>query len=893
VKLNDQHIDFIEKDLQFRGLVYEPLEGEVLDHICILVEERMDSGMRFIEAYDEARKLFGGTENIQKLQSKTIQLTTHSPKIMIKTYLKIASRNLSKHRFYSLINVTGLAVGIAVCMIITLFVVDELSYDKHFKNSDRIYRVIGNHTFNNTVFNAAVTPAPLANALVSDFPEVESSFRFRNAGSIIFVKDNESFKEEDFAYADSTFAKVFGLELISGNSETALTHPQSVIINQSMAEKYFPDEAAVGMSLTSSGGTILQITGVFRDFPDNTHFHYDFLISMSSYSRANNDAWLSNNFHTYLLLEERSDPKLLEEKFQGMVEKYIGPQIKEYLGLSLDEAAVSGTKSSFELQSLTSIHLYSDLSVEIEPNGDMAYVYIFSSIAIFILLIACINFMNLSTARSASRAKEVGIRKVLGSYRSHLIKQFLTESILLTFLAIILSLVLVTLSMDFFNDLSGKNLSIPWASDLLIPIMLLGGLMLGVIAGIYPAFYLSSFKPILVLKGVFSTGSQGSFLRSSLVVIQFGITIILIVGTVTIYRQLNFIQNKNLGFDKEQVMVIHDAYLLGNQSVSLKEELKLLAMIKSASLSSFLPTSSARSDAVFFPLDNISEDSGVDMQVWGIDNDYLETMGMSILEGRNFSEEFPSDVRAIVMNQTAVKAYGFDDPIGKQVGNFFWDPATGDINRDSIITHTIIGVVEDFHYSSLRKNIGPLCFWLRNSAGYLSVRFNSQDVQDVIQQVEKKWKDVDPNQPFAYSFLDQRFSDMYFAEQKIGKLFFVFASLAIFIACLGLFALSSFTAEQRTKEIGVRKVMGATTSSIVMLLSKEFSKLVIIAFVIAVPFSIYAVQTWLSQFAYKANAGPEIYLVAGLLSFLIAWLTIGYQSVKAARSNPARSLRVE
>jgi len=365
------------------------------------------------------------------------------------------------------------------------------------------------------------------------------------------------------------------------------------------------------------------------------------------------------------------------------------------------------------------------------------------------------------------------------------------------------------------------------------------------------------------------------------------------VGTVTIYRQLNFIQNKNLGFDKEQVMVIHDAYLLGNQTASLKEELKSLAMVKSASLSSFLPTSSARSDAVFFPLDNISEETGVDMQVWGIDYDYLETMGMSILEGRNFSEEFPSDAQGLVMNQTAVKAYGFDDPIGKQIGNFFWNPATGNINRDSIITHTIIGVVEDFHYSSLRKNIGPLCFWLRNSAGYLSVRFNSRNVQEVIQQVEEKWKEVGPNQPFTYSFLDQRFSDMYFAEQKIGKLFFVFASLAIFIACLGLFALSSFTAEQRTKEIGVRKVMGASISSIVMLLSKEFGKLVIIAFVIAVPFSIYAVQTWLSQFAYKAKAGPEIYIVAGLISFLIACLTISYQSVKAARSNPARSLRVE
>lgn len=898
MELSNEQIDYIQKDINYRGIVLEDLEEELLDHVCILVEERMSSGQRFIDAYDAVIQSFGSDQEIQQVQNQTLILSNNNAKIMFRNYFKIAIRSLSKHKFYSFINVAGLAVGLACCMLIALFVGDELSYDRHHEHKDQIYRVVRHGSFNGNEFHFSVNPAPLASALVEELPEVEKAVRFRSRGTYLVTTDamTESFKENRLIFSDPDFFQIFSVPLIEGNPETALKDPMSLAISKSMASKYFGQEDPMGKTMTLDGDEEYHVTAVYEDMPTNSHLQFDFLMSMSSLEESKNTEWLSNNFFTYFLLKEGVDAKDFEQKLNDMAERYMEPEIMAYIGKSLEEFKAAGNYVVFNIQPLKDIYLHSNFIFDIGPTGDITYVYLFAAVAIFILVIACINFMNLSTARSSNRAKEVGVRKVLGSFRSHLIKQFLLETILLCLLAFVIAIALASMAIPFFNDLAGKSIEIPLASPLFYGAIFLCALFIGLLAGVYPAFFLSAFKPINVLKGKLALGTGSGLIRSSLVIFQFFISILLIIATATVYQQLNFIQNKKLGFAKDQVLIIGDAYMLNEKLDAFKKEIERLPQITSASLSGYLPVHGYnRSDISFWEDGHEpSQNNMVNMQIWKVDEDYISTLGMELIDGRNFNEELASDSNAIILNEAAFRAYGF-----KKSGDnhslltFHFDGETGVVSKDVYDKYNVIGVVKDFHFESMKENISPVGLSLGRNTSVITAKFATEDVQSVLASVEDTWKKFAPELPFNYSFLDSDFGTMYKTEKRVATVFTVFSGLAVFIGCLGLFALAAFMAEQRTKEIGIRKVLGASVSGIVFMLSKEFSKLIIVAFGIAVPLAWWASSQWLSNYSYKVDIGLGLYFVAGLIAFVIAWLTVGYQSIKAARSNPVNSLRSE
>jgi len=895
VRLTNEHIDFIINDLNYRGVVLDGFQDEILDHMCSSVEAEMNHGRRFIDAYHEVLRKFGHTGGLRKTQKQIINAENKNTRIMFRNYLTIAFRNLKKHSFYSMINVAGLAIGIASCLIITLYISQELSYDKHFENSDRIYRVDSEILFNGNHHNLAVMPAPAAAAFQHDFPEVEASVHFRQWGWRRIKRTTENIKEQYTVFGSNGIFKVFSLPLLKGNPASALTEPKTMVISRSKAEQYFPDEEALGQTLIVDNQDQYKITGIFEDFPVTTHFRFDFIFSMEDLQESKADNWLSNNFNTYILLKQGASAKDLEAKFPKMVDAYLGPQVKSVFGadFTMDKFRESGNKLVYRLMPIRDIHLHSDLTAEFAANGDITYVYLFGAIAFFILTIACINFMNLSTARSANRAKEVGVRKVLGSLRSHLVRQFLMESVLLSVFAFAIAIGLVYAVLPSFNTLAERVLVMPMDQPVFIGAVLLSALLIGLLAGVYPSLFLSAFKPVNVLKGKLALGMKSATVRSSLVVFQFMISIFLVVGTITVQKQLNFIQSKKLGFDKDQIIILHNTELLENRHEAFKNQLLRNSSISNVSTAGFLPISGwGRSNTTFWPEGSQpSQDNMVSMEFWPVDDDYIPTLKMEIKKGRNFSSDFPSDSTAIILNETAAKRFGFKDPIGEKVKTFAFN--NGALDNEKTESYTVVGVVADFHFESLKENITPLCLRLGQSGWSMPIRFASSNTADVIKQVEKDWNEILPGQPFEYTFLDEAFGRMYSSENRLGSIFGIFASLAIVIACLGLFALTAFTAEQRTKEIGIRKVLGASVSSIVLLLSKEFGKLIVIAFVLAAPLSWFAVKSWLQAYTYKTEIGIAVYLLAGISAFLLAWFTMGYQSIKAARSNPVTSLRSE
>jgi putative ABC transport system permease protein len=900
VKLNNEHIDYIIKDLRYRGVVLENFQDEVIDHVCSAVEKEMENGKRFIDAYTIVIRSFGYTEGLQKTQKETLYSENPTPRIMIRNYLKIALRNLSRQRFYSLINILGLALGVAACLLIVLYVNHELSYDRYHTKADRIFRVNGEIKFAGNHYQLAVAPAPLGEALVNEFPEVESAVRFRSRGTYLVKRENatESFREANVIWTDSSFFRIFSVPVLQGDPNNALQNPNTMAISRSAAEKYFKNEVALGQTLMMDNRWPFKVTAVFEDMPTTGHFKFDFMMSLAGLDEAKSANFLSNNFNTYILLRESADPKALEAKFPKMVVKYIGPQAAQLLGgeFSMEKFIAGGNKLEYTLMPVTDIHLHSDLTAEVGPNSDITYVYLFGAVAVFILFIACINFMNLSTARSANRAKEVGVRKVMGSMRSHLVRQFLTESILITVFSFILALGVAYVALPFFNSVSQLELVLPFDSINFYLIVFASALMVGVLAGLYPSFFLSAFQPVKVLKGQLSLGSKSGFIRGGLVVFQFCISIFLIIGTFTVQSQLTYIQNKKVGFNKDQVIMISDAYSLGDNKQAFKNEVLKNSFISSGTISGYIPVSGGwRNDNTHWPEGSSpTQENMVGLQCWQVDYDYLKTMDMKIVLGRAFSLDYPSDSSAIILNQTAVEHFHLGaDPIGKKIATFAGQNADGTIDQTKFVYYTVIGVVEDFHFESLRQNISPLGFFIGDSPGFASFRFEAKNTQDVINSIEASWKKLAPGQPFQYSFLDESFGRMYASEQRLGQIFAGFAGLAIIIACLGLFALTAFTAEQRTKEIGIRKVLGASVSSIIVLLSKEFGKLILIAFVISVPLAWFAVDWWLKNYTYKVEVGILIYIAAGVFAFVIAWLTMGYQSIKAATANPVNSLRNE
>jgi putative ABC transport system permease protein len=809
---------------------------------------------------------------------------------MLKNYFKIAFRNLWKNKGYSAINIFGLAIGIATCLLISLYVMDELSYDKYNKNADRIYRINANIKFGGDEQNLAVCPDPMAFTMVKDYPEVENAVRFRGYGPSLVKKGNENIKEERIIYTDSTLFDVFTLPMIEGNPKKALTEPNSVVITEKVAKKYFSTTHAIGKVLRFDNKNDYKITAVIKDVPENSHFNFDFFIALAGVQEANQNIWLSFNFNTYLLLRKDADVKSFQKKFDQILAKYMFPQAEQLLHINKEDFKKSGNFVNLSLIPLTDIHLRSDRVAELAPNNDVQVVYIFSIIAIFILLVACVNFMNLSTARSANRAKEVGVRKVLGTQRKNLVSQFLTEAVVMSLIAFVFAIAIAFLLLPYLNQLALKQLTLSVSDHpYLLPLLVTFAIIVGLLAGSYPAWYLSAFRPIQVLKGTVSAGFKRSYLRSGLVVFQFFISITLIIATIIIYNQLNYIRNRKLGFNKEQVLLVRDAYALDKQAESFKQEVLKYPEIISGTKSGYLPVSnSGRDNESLFAEGHIENDKAVATQFWTVDHDYLKTMGMQIVEGRDFNKEFATDSSAIILNETAVKLFGFSgNPIGRKVTELI------DLNAKTTRDFTVIGVVKNFNFESLRQNIGALCMKIGNSTGTISFRMRTTDATQTIGHIKSIWKKIAPNEPFTYSFLNEEFDNMYRSEERSGKIFISFAVLAILIACLGLFGLAAYAAEQRTKEIGIRKVLGATVSNIVGMLSKDFLKLVLLASLIAFPVSWWIMNKWLQDFAYRIHISWWVFVLATAMAFSIAIITVSFQAIKAALTNPVKNLRTE
>jgi putative ABC transport system permease protein len=804
---------------------------------------------------------------------------------MIKNYLKIAFRGLLRDKFFSFLNVSGLAIGIACVLLITTYVSYEQSFDKHFENHENIYRVVIKGRFNGRDFTGVQNPAPAGPTFKEQLPEVIEKLRFRNSGDWVVKYEDKIFNENEVVFADETFFKVFSVNLIQGNPEEVLLKPNHLVLSETQAKKYFGNENAMGKILRLDNEEDWVVSGVYEDIPDNSQFHFEFILSFITRDEEyNNKFWLSQNYETYLVLNPNSDLASVQNKVNEIAIEKMGVELQQYLDMSFDQFKAAGNNFEYFLQPLQDVHLRSDNYGGFEPEGDITYVYIFTSIAIFILAIACINFMNLSTARSANRAKEVGVRKVLGSYRSQLIGQFIAESVLITFIAGLIGLSAAVILIPFFNDFAERQMVLEFLPNL--PIVALGSSLVGFLAGLYPAFFLSAFSPAKVLKGNASVGGKSGGLRKVLVSFQFFISILLIIATFSILNQLNYIQNRKLGFDRDRVLVISNAFMLRDNKQAFKNAMLQNPDVVNASFSSFLPTSSNRSSTVFFPDAVVDKDKGIVSQIWTVDEGYPDVFGMKIKKGRFFSKEYGTDSTALVINETAARLFGFEELNGAVLGTY--DESPEKLNR-----YNVIGVIEDFNFESLKNEIEPMVIRLGNSTGLLSLKLNSGDYKALLKETEAKWDEFAPGQPFEFTFLDDRFNNMYTAETKLGNIFTVFAVLAIVIACLGLFGLAAFTAQKKTKEVGIRKVLGATLPQLIYLMSKEISILVLISFVLASALGYYGVNWWMQDFTYRPSISIMAFALAGLSAFAIALLTMSYQSIKVARANPVKALRNE
>ena len=817
---------------------------------------------------------------------------------MVTNYFKIAWRNLIRNKNYAFINIVGLAIGLACFMLIVLYVQDELGYDDFHKDGDQIYRMALERKYPGRSRHYAIIPHSFAEALKTDFPEVEDACRlFYFQGNNVVYKVNDVVFEEEFQmWADSNFFDLFSIALLEGDPDKALTQPNSVVLTESIAKKLFGDASPIGQMLEFEGANQngWQVTGVCEDIPTKSHLNFNMLTSSTTLAQfLSQPNYLNFSAYTYLRLQKGTQTGNVEAKFPDLVEKYASGQVLTQLGLDYAEYQSQGNGYRYFLQPLPDIYLTSNLEAELKPPGSISRIYFFTAIAVLILLIACINFMNLATARSGSRAREVGIRKTLGSDRLQIAGQFLIEAILITASAAILAWMINFLVLDSFNNLAEKQLT---TSDLLgskfLLILISATLVTGFLSGVYPSFSLSSFKPVAVMQGDFMNRTKGAGLRNVLVVFQFAVSVFLIIASIFVYRQWIFTQNKPLGFEKEGLLTIEGAGGFDVQEgETFKKELAKLAGIEAVSGCNTQPGSQ------YFGLSfrasgaqEITTGSGLI-----IDEGYVECMDMDIVEGRSFSKDF-MDTLSLVVNQTAVKELGITDPVGKTLStqDDFLNPETG-----GNAIYTIVGVVEDFHFQSLHHPITPL-FLIHNQKSFnpgvdplVTVRFNRDNIQQTLAEMGALWSRFQPNTPFRYAFLDQEWASLYDKEVTTRKISGLFTLIAIFIACLGLLALAAFTAERRTKEIGIRKVLGASVPNLVTLLSLDFLKLVLVGILIAVPLAYYVVNEWLQQFAYRINISAGVFILAALLAVSIAFFTVSFQSVRAALLNPMKSLRDE
>lgn len=796
---------------------------------------------------------------------------------MLKNYMKITLRNIKRHKGYSFINIAGLSVGMACFILILIYVQYELSFDTFHDKADRLYRIIerrpGDVRLGHDYY--ARTPAHLAPALLREYPEVVNATRISIFTDVLIIYEDKSLYSSGI-YADEHFFDVFSFPLMQGEEKSALNEPFSLVITEKMARKYFGNEEPVGKTLNvhiNNKSYDVKITGITKNPPENSHIRFDFILSIGTLEALpGNRGFLERNYtayYTYVELQKDFPYKELEQKFPSFIDKYIG----------------RSSKKIYIIQPLKRIHLYSQVNKEISQNNDIRYIYLFTAVGFIILLIACINYINFSTARSTKRAKEIGIRKLAGAQRIHLIKQFIGESVLLSMIALIIAVHLIVLILPSFNSFVDRPIALNFFKNPLFPLALFGiALFTGILSGIYPALFLSSFQPIKVLKSSFVSGSKSSAQRNILVVAQFIISIILIAGTIIIYNQLHYIKNRKLGYNREHIVVVSlkDRELKRNFQ-TMKTELLQNPEISGVTRSNQLPIG-IHAQSIAQMEGEAGEKAKMSMYVSINDHDFIDTFEIELLSGRNFSQEFVSDnTRAVILNETAVKQLGWENPIGKKIS--VW----------SIKNGRIIGIVKDFHFLSLHLNIKPLALIMLTPDWYsnLFVRIKTDDVPGTLTFLEKTYKKFSLKHPFEYYFLDESFNRMYNAEQKFGSLFISFTSLAIFIACLGLFGLISFTTEQRTKEIGIRKVFGASISGIVLLLIKKLITLVIISNIIAWPVAYYAMNRWLQNFAYRINIGLGIFITSGIIALVIALLTVSFHSINTAMANPIDSLRYE
>lgn len=810
---------------------------------------------------------------------------------MVTHYLKIALRNMQKQKMFAAINIGGFAIGIAACLLISLYIEHELSYDQDNPNKDRIYRIIGESKQNGETHNGISFPAPMASALVNDFPEIEKAGR--TMSSELFGGANNQVRRTDqtnntyesgFCFADSSTLDILNVHMIYGDRTRALSEPFSIVICKSMADKYFPNQNPVGKALIFNDNPKMpiKIGGVMQDFPSTSHLQYRGFISLSgiNFWDGEQQQWTSSNYQIYLQLKPHVNIDAFNKKItRDVLDKYMIPAMVARGQKNVQENLKN---ARLYLQPLTDIHLHSyNLQEDNTKHGDIRYIYMFAAIAVFILLLACINFLNLSTARSANRAKEVGVRKVIGSSRANLIKQFLTESLLYSFLSFVIGTVIAILLLPVFSKVSGAQLFFPWTTWWYLPVLIGAAIIVGMIAGIYPAFYLSWFKPVNTLKGNVSKGSKNSGLRSTLVVFQFTVSIVLLISTAIIYQQMNYILNSKIGFDKDEVVMIKGTDALRDQTTSFKNELLRLPVVKNVSVSDFLPvTDSKRNGNSFWKEGHVMEDAGVQTQHWVVDENYIPTLGMKLIAGRNFSTDLHSDSSATIINKAMADKLGYTNPVGKIITN----------GGEHL---TIIGEVENFNYENMKQQVNPVLMVLGNSNSIISVKLNAANMKAALASVNKVWSSFLPHQTMRYDFLDQTYANMYADVQRSQYMFTGFAILAIIVACLGLFALAAFMAEQRNKEISIRKVLGASVTNLFTLLTGNFIKLVFISFCIAVPIGWLLMHKWLEDYAYKIHISWSIFALAGLSALLIALITISFQAIRSAFANPIKSLRTE
>lgn len=804
---------------------------------------------------------------------------------MFKNHLKIAWRSIRKDKLFTTIKIGGFAVGIAACLLIALFIRNELSYDKHYVNKNQIYRVVMQGMFEGELFKSTHFQLPFADALQTDFPEIIKAGKVNiivmsgagKRGMRLAGKSQNTF-EDGFILADQEAFDILEVGLEQGNPESALTDPKSIVISRSKADKYFQNGNALGQTiiLDDDASKPYKVTGVMKDVPKNSHLDFDFMLPIED----PNGSWTSQNYFTYVMVDPNANVLELEQKMKSIVEKYLIPAQMER-GRAPDFIEVLRT-FEYKLQPVTDIHLRSDIKMaDGLQHGDIRFVWLFAAIAGFVLLLAVINFINLSTAKSANRAKEVGLRKTVGAFKRNLVAQFLTESVVFSLISFVLGILLAWALLPAFNTIAAKTITMPWAAWWFLPLAVVSSLAVGVVAGLYPAFYLSAFRPVNVLKGSLSLGGKSGKLRSGLVIFQFTTSVILIIGTLIIYRQMDFILKKELGYDKEQVVILEGTGVLGNRSESFREQLLQLPQVKDVTVTNYLPVDGANRNGNTFRGADEGKEGMVPAQIWRVDYDYINTLGIHLKEGRDFSKEFASDsVNSIIINSKMQQELALTDPLGKELDN------NGQI-------WTVIGVVEDFHFKSLKEDISSLSLVIGKALGAVSVKLEKGNINEALAAITSVWNKNVPNQSINYSFLDQEFAQMHADVQRMGKIFNSFALFAIFLACLGLFGLVTLTAERRFKEIGIRKVLGSSVTQIMALLSTDFLKLVGISFLVAFPLGYYLMDKWLQGFAYRIEIHWWLFALAGLITIGVAFATIGWKSFRAATMNPVKALKDE